>query len=72
LSKNTSVVLWLIIASIGRISTPCPKFSRRSTRKTDNPSVRRLTSSTGVVRANSSIRSEWRAREVQTFWPLTI
>jgi len=69
LSQNTSVVLWLIIASIGRIATPCPQLSRK---KTDNPSVRRLTSSTGFVRANSSIRSEWRAREVQTFWPLTI
>jgi hypothetical protein len=67
LSKNTSVVLWLIIASIGRISTPWPRFSRRSTRNTESPSVRRLTSPTGVVRANNSIRSECRAREVHTF-----
>jgi hypothetical protein len=71
LSKNTSVVLWLIIASIGRISTPWPRFSRKFIRNTESPSVRRLTSATGVVRANSSIRSEWRARDVHTFWPLT-
>ena len=38
---------------------------------TDSPSVRFFTSSTGVVRASSSIRSECSAREVHTFWPLT-
>ena len=35
------------------------------------PSLRRFTSSAGVVRASSSIRSDCRARLVQTFWPLT-
>ena len=42
-----------------------------STRKTESPSPRRFTCSTGVVRASSSIRSDCSAREVQTFWPLT-
>ena len=42
-----------------------------STRNTDRPSVFFATSSRGVVRASSSIRSECSAREVQTFWPLT-
>ena len=36
---------------------------------TDNPSVRRFTCSTDVVRASSSIRSDCSARDVQTFWP---
>jgi hypothetical protein len=71
LSKNTSVVLWLIIAWIGRISRPRPRLSRRSTRNTDSPSVRRATLSAGAVRASSSIMSECMAREVQTFCPLT-
>ena len=72
LSKNTSVVLWLIIALIGRISSPLPWFfSLRSTRKTERPSLRRFTWSTGVVRANSSIMSEYSAREVHTFCPVT-
>ena len=58
LSKNTSQVLWLIMASIFLISTPLPLASRRSTRNTDRPSERFLTLSGGVVRASSSIRSE--------------
>ena len=36
----------------------CPRASRMSTRNTDSPSVRFATSSSGVVRASSSIRSE--------------
>ena len=42
-----------------------------STRKVERPCVRRSTWSAGVVRASSSIRSEWSAREVQIFWPWT-
>jgi hypothetical protein len=42
-----------------------------STRNTVRPSVFFATSSRGVVRARSSIRSECSAREVHTFWPLT-
>ena len=71
LSKNTSQVLWLIMASILRISTPLPFASRRSTRNTDRPSERFFTLSAGVVRASSSIRSECSTRLVHTFWPLT-
>ena len=70
LSKNTSVVLWLIMALIGRIVMPWPTASRMSTRNTLRPSVRFFTWSSGVVRASSSIRSEYSAREVQIFWPL--
>ena len=72
LSKNTSVVAWFIIARSGRMVTPCPTAVRRSTRKTDSPSVFLATSSRGVVRAMSSIRSEYSAREIHTFWPLTM
>ena len=50
---------------------PLPFDSRMSTRNTDSPSERFFTSSTGVVRASSSIRSECSAREVHTFCPLT-
>ena len=42
---------------------------RMSTRNTERPSVRCSTSSAGVVRASSSIRSECSARDVQIFWP---
>ncbi len=42
-----------------------------STRNVERPSVRFSTSSAGVVRASSSIRSECSARDVQSFWPLT-
>ena len=38
-SKNISVVEWLIIVLIGRISIPFFKLSCMSTRKTDRPSV---------------------------------
>jgi len=34
------------------------------------PAVRDFACSRGVVRARSSIRSEYSAREVQIFWPL--
>ena len=71
LSMKTSQVLWLIAASSLRISTPLPTASRRSTRNTETPSLRRFTSSAGVVRASSSIRSDCSARLVHTFWPLT-
>ena len=70
LSKKISVVLWLIIASIGLMSMPLPRAARISTRKVESPSLRRLTWSGAVVRARSSIRSECNARLVQTFWPL--
>ena len=69
--RDAVVASYSIIASIGRISRPLPRLSRRSTRNTDSPSVRRLTSSIGVVRASSSIRSDCRAREFHTFWPVT-
>ena len=42
-----------------------------SIRNTESPSVRRFTWSTGVVRARSSIRSDWSTREMKIFWPLT-
>ena len=71
LSKNTSVVAWFIMVRIGRIVSPPDFAARMSRRKIDRPSVRFLTSSFGVVRASSSIRSECSAREVQIFWPLT-
>ena len=70
-SKKISVVEWLIMVRIGRISSPLPFASRMSTRKTDSPSVRFFTSAAGVVRASRSIRSECSARDVQTFCPLT-
>ena len=71
LSKKISVVAWLIIVRIGRISSPFPSAFRMSTMNTESPSVRLSTSSFGVVRASSSMRSECSAREVQTFCPLT-
>ena len=43
-----------------------------STMNTERPSVRFLACSFGVVRANSIIRSEYSARLVQIFWPLTM
>ena len=68
-SKNTSVVLWFTMALSGLISSPLPRHSRMSSRKTESPSVFFFTWSSGVVRASNSMRSEWSAREVQTFWP---
>ena len=56
---------------IGRIVMPLPTPSRISTMKVESPSVRDFTSSRGVVRASSSIRSEYSARLVQIFWPFT-
>ena len=44
---------------IGRIVSPLFLASRMSTRNTDRPSVRFFASSFGVVRASSSIRSEY-------------
>ena len=43
-----------------------------STRKTERPSVRLATSGLGVVRASSSMRSEWAARDVHIFCPFTM
>ena len=70
--KNTSVVAWFIMVRIGLIVRPWPRASRMSTMNTDRPSVRFLTCSFGVVRASRIIRSEYCARLVQIFWPLTI
>ena len=42
-----------------------------STRKVESPRVFFSTSSAGVVRARSSIRSECSARDVQSFCPCT-
>jgi hypothetical protein len=67
-SRNTSVVAWFIIVRIGRIATRSPAAAR-SRRNRDIPSLLRSTSAYGVVRASSSMRSEWSAREVQIFWP---
>ena len=64
---KTSVVAWLIMVRIGRMSSPFPLAPRMSTRKTESPSVRFFTCSLGVVRASNNIRSECSARDVQTF-----
>ena len=56
---------------MGRMVRPAFSASRMSTMKTDNPSVRLVTFSFGVVRASSNMRSECSAREVQIFCPLT-
>ena len=48
-----------------------PIALRRSTRNTESPSVFFVTSSSGVVRATKSIRSECSTREIQTFCPFT-
>ncbi len=71
---KTSVVAWLSMVRIGRMTTGglSPAVAaRRSTTKTESPSPFRFTSSLGVVRASSSMRSECSARLVQTFWPWT-
>ena len=68
---NTSVVEWLIIALSGWMTIPFLRASCMSTRNTERPCVFFSTSSIGVVRASSSIRSECSAREIQTFWPDT-
>ena len=70
--KNTSVVEWFIMVRIGLIESPLFLASRMSTMNTDRPSVRFLACSFGVVRASRIIRSEYSARLVQIFWPLTI
>ena len=54
-----SVVAWFISVLIGRIViVPAASACFMSTMKVDRPSVRFSTSSAGVVRASSSIRSE--------------
>jgi hypothetical protein len=66
------VVEWFIIVRIGRmVMPPAASASRMSTMNTESPSLRFVTSSRGVVRARSSIRSECSARLVQIFCPLT-
>ena len=66
------MVAWFISVLIGRIVIVPSAWARfMSTRKVERPCVRRSTWSAGVVRASSSIRSEWSAREVQIFWPRT-
>ena len=68
-SKKSALVEWFIIILSGRTSSPL--MPRMSTRKTLSPSVLRVTLSTGVVRASSSIRSDWSTREMNIFWPFT-
>src|SRR3984885_5880866 len=57
---------------MGRIERPRPIASRMSTIRTERPSVRFALSAIGVVRARSSMRSEYSARLVQIFWPRTM
>ena len=38
---------------------------------TERPPVRFSTSASGVVRASRIMRSDWRTREMKTFWPVT-
>ena len=67
-----SVVAWFISVRIGRIViVPAASACFMSTMNVESPSVRFSTWSAGVVRASSSIRSEWSARDVQIFWPRT-
>src|SRR6202165_3246207 len=70
--KKTSVVEWFIMVRIGLIESPLFLAAFMSTMNTDRPSVRFLDCSFGVVRASRIIRSEYSARLVQIFWPLTI
>jgi hypothetical protein len=56
-SRKTSVVAWFIIVATGRIVSRSPA-AFMSIRKTEMPSLLRSTSSNGVVRASSSMRSE--------------
>ena len=70
--KNTSVVEWFIMVRIGRMVSPAFFASRMSTRNTERPSVRFFACSFAVVRASRIIRSEYSARLVQIFWPLTM
>ena len=71
-SKKISVVAWFISVRMGRmVIVPASSACFMSTMKVDSPSVLFSTSSSGVVRASSSIRSECCAREVQIFWPFT-
>ena len=67
---KTSLVEWLTIAWMGRASMWSPAV-RRSTTNTERPFVLSSSSSYGVVRARSSIRSLCSKRLVQIFCPLT-
>ncbi len=70
-SRKISVVAWFISVLIGRIVIlPSATARFMSTMNVESPSVRFSTWSAGVVRASRSIRSEWRARDVQIFCPL--
>ena len=69
LSKKSAFVEWFIIIRSGRTSTP---FTfRMSMRNTERPSVFRVTLLSGVVRASSSMRSDWRTREMKIFCQFT-
>ena len=68
-SKKSALVEWFIIIRSGRTSKP--GSPRMSMRKTLRPSVRFFACSTGVVRARRSMRSDWSAREMKIFRPLT-
>ncbi len=68
-SKNSSLVSWLTMVGIGRTVSPCTWC--RSTMNSDRPCDFFSTSSFGVVRASSIIRSECCTREIHTFCPLT-
>jgi hypothetical protein len=57
---------------IGLIESPLFLAAFMSTMNTERPSVRLLDCSFGVVRAKRIIRSEYSARLVQIFWPLTM
>ncbi len=70
-SKNSSVVAWFIMVSIGFMVKPLPSASRISTSSTDMPSVCLTHWSLGVVLTNRIIRSECSVREIKTFWPFT-
>ena len=71
LSKKSALVEWFIIIRSGRTSSPLPLSGRMSMRKTLSPSVFFFTWSTGVVRARSSMRSDWSTREMNIFCPFT-
>jgi len=63
-----SALTELVDAAVEHFELANVLFQRR---KTDSPTVFRVTSSTGVVRARSSIRSDCNTREMKIFWPLT-
>ena len=69
-SKKSMFVWWLNITSRGSTRSRSPA-SRRSTMKTESPRVLSSSSSYGVVRASSTMRSDCFTREMKTFWPFT-